>query len=98
MREKRTAKMKTTFEKFICDDPAEKAKFEQEYNEFLLSEFLIEKMEEEKLSVRGLAKKANVSPTVIQKIRNKKTADKINYRTFSNILNCLGYKMNIVKI
>ena len=90
--------METTFEKFICNDPEEKAKFEQEYQEFLLSEFLIEMMEKEKLSVRVLAKKANVSPTVIQKIRNKKTAARINYRTLSNILNCFGYKINIVKI
>lgn len=97
--------METTFEKFICNDPEEKAKFEQEYQEFLLSEILIETMEKmiemmekEKLSVRVLAKKANVSPTEIQKIRNKKTADRINYRTLSNILNCFGYKINIVKI
>lgn len=55
-------------------------------------------MEEEKISVRTLAKKANVLPTVIQKIRDSKTADKINYRTFSNVLNILGYKVSIEKI
>lgn len=72
--------MVTTFDTFITRDPGEKARFDKEYNEFLLSEFLIEKMEEEKLSVRSMAKKAQVSPTVIQKIRSNKNADKINYK------------------
>lgn len=90
--------METTFDTFITHNPEEKTRFDKEYNEFLLSEFLIEKMEEEKLSVRSMAKKAQVSPTVIQKIRSNKNADKINYKTFLAILNCLGYKMNIVKM
>ena len=90
--------MVTTFDTFITRDPEEKARFDKEYNDFLLSEFLIEKMEEEKLSVRSMSKKAQVSPTVIQKIRSNKNADKINYKTFLAILNCLGYKMNIVKM
>jgi len=90
--------METTFDKFINNDPVEKNKFDQEYNDFLLSEFVIDKMEEEQLSVRTLAKKANVSPTVIQKIRNGKTADKINYRTFLNVLNTLGYKVSIERM
>jgi transcriptional regulator with XRE-family HTH domain len=89
--------METTFDKFINDDPDEKKIFEREYNNFLLSEFLLEKMEEENISVRTLAKKAGVSPTVIQKIRSK-NAEQINYRTFTNIINSLGYKINIEKI
>ena len=39
--------MKTTFDKFINDDPVEKEKFDKDYSEFLLSEFVLEKMEEE---------------------------------------------------
>jgi transcriptional regulator with XRE-family HTH domain len=89
--------METTFDKFINNDPDEKKIFEKEYNDFLLSEFILEKMEEENISVRILAKKAGVSPTVIQKIRSK-NAEKINYRTFTNIINSLGYKINIEKI
>ena len=89
--------METTFDKFINNDPEQKALFEKEYNEFLLSEFVLEKMEEEKLSVRSLAQKAGVSPTIIQKIRGK-NAEKINFRTFSTVLNTLGYKINIEKI
>jgi transcriptional regulator with XRE-family HTH domain len=54
-------------------------------------------MESENISVRTLAKKAGVSPTVIQKIRSK-NAERINYRTFTNVLNTLGYKINLVKM
>jgi ribosome-binding protein aMBF1 (putative translation factor) len=89
--------METTMDKFINSNPKRKAKFEKEYNDFLLSEFILEKMENENISVRTLAKKAGVSPTVIQKIRSK-NAERINYRTFTNVLNVLGYKINIVKM
>jgi DNA-binding Xre family transcriptional regulator len=89
--------METTFDKFITNNPEEKKKFDKEYNEFLLSEFVLEKMEAEKISVRSLAKKAGVSPTIIQKIRSKNAA-RINFRTFTNVLNTLGYKINFEKI
>jgi transcriptional regulator with XRE-family HTH domain len=89
--------METTFDRFIKTNPKEKELFEKEYNDFLLSEFVLEKMEEENISVRELAKKAGVSPTIIQKIRSK-NAERINYRTFSSVLNSLGYKISIEKI
>ena len=89
--------MASTFDKFINNNPEEKAKFEKEYNEFLLSEFVLEKMEAENISVRTLAQRAKVSPTVIQKIRSK-NAERINFRTFTNVLNTLGYKINLEKI
>lgn len=82
----------TTFERFILNDPEQKELFEKEYNDFLLSEFMLEKMEEEKLSVRELARKAKVSPTVIQKLRTQ-NAEHINLRTFTSVLDCLGYKI-----
>jgi hypothetical protein len=89
--------METTFDKYISSNPQEREKFEREYADFLLSEFVLEKMEEDKLSIRALAKKAGVSPTIIQKIRSK-DAEKINYRTFSSVLNSLGYRIKIEKI
>jgi DNA-binding Xre family transcriptional regulator len=89
--------METTFDKFITSNPKRKEKFDKEYNEFLLSEFVLEKMESEQISVRTLAKKAGVSPTVIQKIRSK-NAERINFRTFTNVLNSLGYRINIEKM
>jgi len=88
--------MKSTYEEFISD-PKRKKEFDKEYNEFLLSEFILEKMESEQISVRALAKKAGVSPTIIQKIRSK-NAERINFRTFTNVLHSLGYKINIERI
>jgi DNA-binding Xre family transcriptional regulator len=89
--------METTFDKIINSNPKRKEKFDKEYNEFLLSEFILEKMEEENISVRSLAEKAGVSPTIIQKMRGQ-NAEKINLRTLSNVLYTLGYKINIEKI
>jgi ribosome-binding protein aMBF1 (putative translation factor) len=89
--------METTFDKFIASDQNEREKFDREYTDFLLSEFVLEKMEQENISVRALAKKAGVSPTIIQKIRSK-DAEKINYKTFSTVLNTLGYKICIERI
>jgi hypothetical protein len=89
--------METTFDKFINNDPNEKKIFEKEYNDFVLSEFVQERMAEENISIRALAKKAGVSPTIIQKIRSR-NAEKINYGAFINVLNSLGYKINIEKM
>jgi len=89
--------METTFDKYINSNPKRKKKFDKEYNDFLLSEFVLEKMEEEQISVRSLAQKAGVSPTVIQKIRSK-NAEKINFRTFTNVLHSLGYRLNVERI
>ena len=90
--------MNSTFDDFITNDPKQKALFDQEYEEFLLSEFIIEKMEEENLSVRSLAQKASVSPTVIQKLRNSENAEKITYSTFLSVIKSLGYRMKLEKL
>jgi DNA-binding Xre family transcriptional regulator len=89
--------METTFDKIINSDPKRKEKFDKEYNEFLLSEFVLERMESENISVRALAQKAGVSPTVIQKIRTK-NAERINFRTFTTVLHSLGYRINIERM
>jgi len=89
--------METTFDKFITNNPQRKEKFDREYNEFLLSEFVLEKMESEHISAKTLAQNAGVSPTVIQKIR-KKNAERINFRAFTNVLHSLGYKINIERM
>lgn len=57
----------TTFDR-LMQNPKFKAEFEKGYNEFLISEFMIEKMDEENISVRELAKEAKVSPTAIQNL------------------------------
>jgi DNA-binding Xre family transcriptional regulator len=88
--------MTSTFDEFISD-PKRKEEFDKEYNEFLLSEFVLEKKKKKKISVRTLAKRAGVSPTIIQKIRSK-GAERINFRTFTTVLNTLGYKISIERI
>lgn len=90
--------MSSTFDEFITNDPEQKALFDKEYEDFLLSEFIIQKMEEENLSVRSLAKKASVSPTVIQKLRNNERAERITYKTFMSVIRSLGYKMRLEKM
>ena len=47
----------TTYERLL-QDPEYKSEFDKEYNDFLISEFMIEKMEEEQITVRELAKKS----------------------------------------
>lgn len=89
--------MATTFDKFITAVPEQKEKFDREYEQFLLSEFVLEQMQEKKLSVRKLAELVGVSPTVIQKIRSCE-AEKINFSTFQRVLNTLGYKIKLEKI
>ena len=84
---------KTTFDQFFIDHPEQKEKFSQEYNDFLLSELIIESMTKNKLSVRSLAKKSQVSPTVIQKLRGNK-AESINFHTLRSVMTALGYQMH----
>ncbi|MDR1453990.1 MAG: helix-turn-helix transcriptional regulator [Candidatus Margulisbacteria bacterium] len=89
--------MKTAFDKFINNNPQERELFDREYRNFVLSEFVLEKMEQKNLSVRAMAKKSGVSPTVIQKIRGK-NAENINYKTFSSVLYTLGYQFTVVPL
>lgn len=88
----------TTLDQFITNNPKQKELFEKEYDEFLLSELVIKKMEEEHLSVRTLAKKASVSTTVIQRIRSQKNVDKIACNTITSVLQALGYQLRLEKI
>ena len=87
----------TTFEKFFIENPDQKDIYEKEYNDFLLSEFMLEQMEAQHISVRELAKKADVSPTVIQKLRLK-DSQKVNLTTFTSVLRCLGYQIKLEKM
>ena len=66
-------------------------------NEFLISEFMIEKMEEENISVRELAKQAKVSPTTIQNLRSG-NAETVKFKTLSSIMQKLGYVLQPVKM
>ena len=86
---------KSTFER-LMQDPKWKKGFEKGYEKFLISEFLIEAMEEKKISVRKLAKEAGVSPTLIQNMRSGKSSN-ISLNTLAPILSALHYKIEFVK-
>ncbi|MBR5400175.1 MAG: helix-turn-helix domain-containing protein [Treponema sp.] len=87
----------TTFEQFFKDNPDQKEIYNKEYSDFLLSEFMLEQMEAQNISVRELAKKADVSPTVIQKLRSK-DSQKVNLTTFTSVLRSLGYQIKLEKV
>jgi len=86
----------STFER-LMQDPKWKAGFEKGYEKFLISELLIEAMEENNISVRKLAQKAGVSPTIIQNMRSGKSTN-ISLNTLGPILSALHYKIAFVKV
>jgi transcriptional regulator with XRE-family HTH domain len=77
-------------------NPAFKKAFDKSYKEFLLSELLIALMEDDETSVREIAEKAGLSPTLIQKIRSGKQTD-IKMTNFVNIAQICGYKLYLEK-
>ncbi len=96
MNKSKNKKVLSTFDRFM-KNPQQKALFEKEYNKFLLSEFILEAMEENKISVRKLAEKSGVSPSIIQNIRSEKGAN-VTFNTLNSIFTSLGYRMAIEKI
>lgn len=89
------ARKKSTFEREMQNAGFRKS-FEKEYNELLLSELLLAVMENDKISVRNLAKAANLSPTVIQKIRSGQQKD-IKVGNFISIMQECGYNLVLEK-
>jgi len=95
MKKIKNNKPNSTFER-LMQDPKWKAGFEKGYEKFLISELLIEAMEDNKISVRKLAQKAGVSPTIIQNMRSGKSSN-ISLNTLAPILSALHYKIKFVK-
>jgi len=91
-----TPKNLSTFDKFM-QDPEQKKKYNKEYNKFLLSEFLLEAMAENNISVRKLAEKSGVAPSIIQNIRSEKIKN-VTFNTLNSIFSSLGYRMFFEKI
>ncbi len=83
----------STYEREMAD-PEFRNKFQIEYQRFALSEILLQLMEEEQLSVRELAKEAEVSPSVIQDIRSGNRKN-ITLSNLSKILKALGSSVAI---
>lgn len=77
-------------------DPQRKSRFERKYAEFLLSEVLLQLMQEANISIRVLAKKVGVSPAVIQDIRSGKRSN-ITLNNLLGIASSLGARIKIEK-
>ena len=91
-------KIKSTSEKFIESlSVKEQKKFFEEYKELLLSELILALMEKDAISVRKLAKMAEVSPTVIQAMRSGTKKD-FTLKSFFKVLKGLGCKKLIAEI
>ena len=80
----------STYERLIHEDPGFEKDLEKRYREFVLSELLLAVMEEDHISIRKLAKEAEVSPSLIQDIRSGKK-DNLTFKSFSHIVEALGY-------
>lgn len=87
---------KSTFEREM-EAPRFKAEFEREYQDFLISEFLVEAMEKENISVRRLAEKSGVSASMIQKLRSGEKTN-ISLKKLMSILSVLRYRVNFEKL
>jgi DNA-binding Xre family transcriptional regulator len=90
-----TKKHLSTFEREM-QDPLFREQFEKEYDEFLLSEIIKVLMKNGKMTVRKLAEKAGLSPTVIQKIRSGEQED-VKLSNFLNICHTCGFKVILEK-
>lgn len=93
-KEKRT--FSSTYERLIHEDSEFEKDLKNRYQEFILSELLLAAMEEDHISIRKLAKEANVSPSLIQDLRSGKK-DNLTFRSFSNIVEALGYDIVLEK-
>ncbi len=88
-------KVLSTYDKFIQNSD-QKQLLDSEYQELLLSELFLALMEEDSISVRKLAKEANVSPTIIQELRTGKK-DNLTLKTFLLLIHSLGYSLVLEK-
>jgi DNA-binding Xre family transcriptional regulator len=92
----KTSIKESTFNRMMKNKDRKK-KFDEGYGKFLLSEFLIEAMEKEHISVRKLAEQAHVSPTVIQNIRSGKTTN-VTLKKLTSLTSALGYQIDFKKV
>ena len=82
-------KRTTTFDKWMKNPKIKKA-YKDGYEEFVLSELIRALMENDKKSVRVLAKKAGISTRVIQDIRSGKQKD-MKVKSFLHVVHACGY-------
>lgn len=86
---------KSTYDRMM-QNPDWSADFISGYEEFLISETLIEMMNEQKFTVKSLAERAGVSTTTIQNIK-KGSAKNMKLKTIIPVLSVLGCKLKLEK-
>lgn len=84
----------TTFDKWMKNPTIKKA-YDEGREEFILSELIRALMANDNKSVRGLAQKVGLSPTVIQEIRSGKQAD-MKVKNFISIIRACGYHLFLI--
>lgn len=90
-------KQQSTTSKFLESlSTAEKKQFKQELKDLALSEMVLAAMAQDDVSVRKLAKLAQVSPSVIQAIRSG-SKDDFTIKSIFKVLNGLGYSILLEK-
>jgi hypothetical protein len=91
-------KIKSTYEEHIESlSPKRKKEFDEGLKEFALSEIILALMERDEISVRKLAKMADLSPTVVQAMRSGSKTD-FTMQSFFKILNGLGCKKVMIEL
>ena len=85
----------STFERKMKNPKFKKA-FEEGYRELLFSELMISIMEDDGVSIRELAKEAELSPSVIQDLRTGKQHD-IKVSNLIKIVHAFGYEVILKK-
>lgn len=88
-------KILSTYERKMQDQKFKSA-YEQSYKELLFSELLISVMDADNKSIRGLAKEANLSPSVIQDLRSGEQQD-IKVSNLIKIAEAFGYEVVLQK-
>ena len=84
-------KQKSTYDAFVDSlTSRQKESFDEDYKDLLVSEMLIAMMHQDNMSVRKLAEKAGISPTIIQEIRSGARTN-VSMKSFVKILQGLGY-------
>lgn len=88
-------KVESSYDQFM-KDPNWRQRFEEQYGQFLLSEIILGLMEQEKITVRSLARLVGVSPTVINGLRTG-TRTNLTFKNFLCLASALGAKVKLEK-
>lgn len=88
-------KTESSYDEFM-KDPKWRQRFEEQYGQFLLSEIILGLMEQEKITVRALARLVGVSPTVINGLRTG-TRTNLTFKNFLGLVSALGAKVKLEK-